>query len=149
MEDEKNLEEGLLDPQGGRNAMERIALIAIFDALTQIAMKQPVNVEEIISSLSEMPYEDCDPFVKEALIKTLAHYHEEVEVFNANMRKWTFDRLNRVEQAILLLAYTHRFFMEEKSDKAVIIDVAIKQAKTYLEPKDAKFVNAILDNVLA
>ena len=134
---------------GGRNAMEKAAMVAIYDALTYIAMDEPINVEDLITGLfDDVAYEDCDPFVKGALIAVIGHYGEAVKAFNAKMRNWTFDRLNRVEQAILLLAYVHFYFVEPDDEKGIVIDVAIKQAKTYLEPKDYKFVNAILDNVL-
>ena len=133
---------------GGRNAMEKAAMVAIFDALTYIAMDEPVNVENLVESLFDLPYSECDPFVKGCLIATISHYGEAILAFNSKMRKWTFDRLNRLEQAILLLAYVHYFYVEPNDDKSVVIDVAIKQAKTYLDEKDYKFVNAILDNVL-
>ena len=64
------------------------------------------------------------------------------------MNKWTFERLNRVEQALLLLSYSHYFYVEPAVDKGVVIDVAVKLAKTYLDASDYKFVNAILDKVL-
>ena len=64
------------------------------------------------------------------------------------MRKWTFDRLNRVEQAILIMSFAHYYYVEPEVDKKVVIDIAIKLSKTYLAPTDYKFVNAILDNVL-
>ena len=85
-------------------------------------------------------------------------YDEIIKTFNANMRKWTFDRLNRVEQAILMLAYVHFYYVEPDVDKSVVIDVAIKLAKSYLdmgfdkvknkEKGDYQFVNAILDKTL-
>ena len=133
---------------GGRNAMEKAAMVAIFDALTYIAMDEPINVESLVSGLLDVSYEECDPFVKGCLISFIAHYKEAVAAFNAKMRNWTFDRLNRVEQAILLLAYVHYFYVEPEDDKGIVIDVAVKQAKAYLDAKDYKFVNAILDNVL-
>lgn len=134
---------------GGRNAMQKAAMIAIFDALTYIAMDKPLDIENIVTSLfDDLPYEDCDPFVKGALISLAAHYGEAVNALNAKMKGWTFDRLNRVEQAILLLAYLHFYYIEPEDDKRIVLDIAIKQAKIYLEPRDYKFVNAILDNVL-
>ena len=133
---------------GGRNAMEKAAMVAIYDALTYIAMDAPIDVENLVSELLDAPYADCDPFVKGALIAMIAHYGEAVAAFSAKMRGWTFDRLNRVEQAILLLAYVHFYYVEPDDEKAIVIDVAVKQAKAYLDAKDYKFVNAILDNVL-
>ncbi len=131
-----------------RNSLQKIALFAVYDMLTYMEMNQPVDVEMIVSGLCDMPYEDCDPFVKAILILTIAHYGEAVNVFNEHMHKWTFDRLNRVERAILLQAYVHYFYAEKDVDKRVCIDIAIKHAKIYLEDRDYKFVNAILDKVL-
>ena len=111
-------------------------------------MKEKVDVDSIVSSLCETPYSDCDYFVKATTIMAIKEYDKAIELFNANMRKWTFSRLNRVEQAILLLSYVHFFYVDPKVDKRIVIDIAIKLAKTYLEEKDYKFVNAILDKVL-
>lgn len=132
-----------------RNAIQKAAMVAIYDFLTYLSLGEEIDVKKIISSLTETSFEEGDYFLNKMVIEAVKHYKEAVDLFNANMRKWTFDRLNRVEQAILLLAYCHYFhFEDEKTDKAIIINVAIKQAKTYLEEKDAKFVNAILDKVL-
>ena len=131
-----------------RNAMQKVALWAVYDALTYRDMGLDIDVQHIVSSLCDQPYEECDYFVKAALVMALRHYEEAVAAFTAKMRGWTFDRLNRVEQAILLLAYSHFYFVEPEVEKGVVIDIAIKQAKTYLDEKDYKFVNAILDNVL-
>lgn len=61
--------------------------------------------------------------------------------------KWKFHRLNRVIQAILLMSYTHYFYIGNV-DKRIVINVAIKLAKRYVVGDEYKFVNAILDEVL-
>ena len=131
-----------------RNAMQKVALWAVYDALTYRDMGLSIDVQSIVSSLCDQPYEECDYFVKAAVVMALRHHDEAVAAFNAKMRGWTFDRRNRVEQAILLLAYSHFYFVEPEVDKGVVIDIAVKQAKLYLDEKDYRFVNAILDNVL-
>lgn len=142
MEDEEIHEEP------SRNALQKVAMSAIYDALTYRNMGLDVNVEEIVSSLCDLPYEECDYFVKATLIMALKHLDTAISAYNAKMRRWTFDRLNRVEQAILLLSYVHFFYVEPGVDKGIVIDVAIKLSKEFLEGNDYKFVNAILDNVL-
>lgn len=142
MEDEEIHEEP------SRNALQKVAMSAIYDALTYRNMGLDVNVEEIVSSLCDLPYEECDYFVKATLIMALKHLDTAIAAYNAKMRRWTFDRLNRVEQAILLLSYVHFFYVEPGVDKGIVIDVAIKLSKEFLEDNDYKFVNAILDNVL-
>ena len=131
-----------------RNSMQKVALTAIYDALTYKNMGLDIDVHDIVSSLCEQPFEDCDYFVKAALVMMIKHYDEAVAAFSAKMRKWTFDRLNRIEQAVLLLAYVHYFYVDPSVEKGVVIDIAVKQAKLFLDDKDYKFVNAILDNVL-
>lgn len=134
--------------EGGRNALQSAAMVAIYDELTYIAMGEPLDIENIVSSLLEKPYEECDVFVKAAAIYAIKYRDEAISKFNANMRKWTFDRLNRVEQAILLLAYVHFYAIEKDVSKKVVISVAIRLAKLYLEAERYKFVNAILDHSL-
>ena len=134
--------------EGGRNALQSAAMVVIYDELTYIAMGEPLDIENIVSSLLEKPYEECDVFVKAAAIYAVKYHDEAISKFNANMRKWTFDRLNRVEQAILLLAYVHFYAIEKDVSKKVVISVAIRLAKLYLEAERYKFVNAILDHSL-
>jgi transcription termination factor NusB len=95
-----------------------------------------------------LPYADCPYFTKAVLIAALKNLNGEIEAYNARMNKWTFDRLNRVEQALLLLSYSQYFYVEPDVDKAAVINVAVILAKKYLEATDYKFVNAILDKVL-
>ena len=130
-----------------RNQLQKVALFAIYDALTYLDMKEAVPIEDIVSRLTDQPYEKADYFVKAALIYSIKHFSEIVAIFNEHMNRWTFDRLNRVEQALLLLSYVHYFYIGEV-EKAVVINVAVTLAKTYLDPKDYRFVNGILDNVL-
>ena len=131
-----------------RNSMQKVAMSAIYDALTYREMGLDIDVKDIVSNLCEAPYEECDYFVKAALVMAIKYHDEAVAAFNAKMRGWTFDRRNRVEQAILILAYVHFFYVDPDGDKGVVIDIAVKQAKLFLDYKDYKFVNAILDNVL-
>ena len=137
----------LPENDSSRNQMQRIALFAIYDILTYLDMKEPVDVQSIVSGLTDVDYENADYFVKVAAVYTVKYLSDIIPVFNAHMNKWTFDRLNRVEQAILLLSYIHYFHIEEV-DKGVVIDIAVRLAKVYLDAKDYRFVNAVLDKVL-
>lgn len=134
--------------EGGRNALQSAAMTAIYDELTYIDMGEPVDVEGIVSSLLEEDFSECDLFVKSAAVYAIKYLAEAKEKFNANMSRWTFDRLNRVEQAILILAYVHFYAIEKEVSKKVVISVAVNLAKTYLDGKDYKFVNGILEHVL-
>ena len=60
--------------------------------------------------------------------------------------KWQFDRLNYVDQAILLEAYSE--YQVSKTDKAILIDQSIITAKKYSDDSSFKYINAILEKVL-
>ena len=142
------MEEIIENPGSSRNSLQKTAMTAIYDFLTYQSMGQLFNVEETVSNLCELPYEECDYFIKACLIMAIKHQKEAVDRFNENMRKWTLDRLNRVEQAILILSYVHYYFVDPEVDKGVVIDIAVRLSKTYLSDNDYKFVNAILDRTL-
>ncbi len=131
-----------------RNQQQLIAMNALYDVLTYLDMGEEIDVESIVSGLCDVPYEESPVYVKQIVLATIRHYSEEVSLLEKNMVKWTFSRLNRVEQAILLLSLSHYFYVDQTVDKGVVINVAVTLAKNYIDPKDYRFVNAILDKVL-
>ena len=129
-----------------RNEEHELIMTCIYDALLYSNMDKEFSVEEIMCSVFEVEYDEISFFAKEMVIKSLSHINEIKTIYQANMPKWNFDRLNLVEQAILIMSYTHKKI--ENSDKGIIINVAVKLAKKFLDKDDYKFVNGILDRVL-
>ena len=117
-------------------------MISIYDALIYISMG------DVMSGVFELDYDEISVFSKEIVVKSLAHLDEIKAKYQEKMEKWLFSRLNLLEQAILLMSYTHVHYVDDKVDRGIVIDVAVKLAKKYLDKTDYKFVNAILDNVL-
>lgn len=130
-----------------RNQEHEFIMISIYDALIYSEMDEVFSLEEVMEGIYKLPYDEIPLFSKEVVIKSLTNVNEIKEIYQKNMPKWKFDRLNALERAILLMSYTHAK-VDETADKRVIIDVAIRLAKKYLDEKDYKFVNAILDNTL-
>ena len=131
-----------------RNRQQIIAMNALYDVLNYMDMGEEIDIETIVSSLCDLPYEKCPIYVKQIVLAAIKNLDAEISLLEKNMIKWTFGRLNRVEQAILLLSLTHYFFVDKEIEKGIVINVAINLAKNYLDAKDYKFVNAILDKVL-
>lgn len=129
-----------------RNKEQELVMFCIYDALIYAGMNEEFSLEDTMSSVFAMDFEDISYYSKAIVIKTLSHINEIKQIFQEKMPKWSFDRLNVVEQSILLMSYTH--FHEEKVDKKIVIDIAVRLAKKYLDAGDYKFVNAILDNIL-
>ncbi len=130
-----------------RNSLHEKAMILIYDALTFQNMGCDYDIEQIMVDLIELPYDEIDLFLKEVTIKALIHQQEIIDDLQKNMKKWKFARLNRLMQAILLLSVAHARYVQD-AEKSVIIDVAVKLSKRYLDDGDYKFVNAILDVTL-
>ena len=129
-----------------RNQEHELIMTCIYDALIYANMEQEFSVEEIMTSVFEVEYDEISLFSKEIVIKSLAHINEIKKIFQAKMPTWQFDRLNLVEQAILIMSYTHK--TTQNVDKSIVINIAVKLSKKYLEKDDYKFVNGILDKVL-
>lgn len=138
----------VISEETSRNKQHIVAMDALYDILTYQDMGEEIDVEDIVSGLCETPYEDAPIYVKSIILATLRHLNEEIALLEGNMIRWKFNRLNRVEQAILLLSLSHFFYVEPEIDKGIVINVAVNLAKNYLDAKDYRFVNAILDKVL-
>ena len=129
-----------------RNEEHELIMTCIYDALLYSNMDKEFSVEEIMTSVFGVEYDEISFFAKEIVIKSLSHINEIKQVFQERMPKWNFDRLNLLEQAILVMSYTH--MQTQDTDKRIIINIAVKLAKNYLDKDDYKFVNAILDKTL-
>ena len=129
-----------------RNEEHELIMSCIYDALIYANMDKEFSVEEIMCAVFGVEYDEISLFAKETVIKSLSHVNEIKNIFQEKMPKWSFDRINLVEQAILIMSYTHKQI--ENSDKSIIINIAVKLAKKFLDKDDYKFVNGILDKVL-
>lgn len=130
-----------------RNKEHELIMISIYDALTYVAMNEEFSLQDTMENIFLMPYEDIPYFSKEVTIKALKNINEIIEAFQKNMPTWKFDRLNQVERAILLESYA-AYKLVGNIDKKVMINVAVNLSKKYLDKKDYKFVNGILDKIL-
>ena len=129
-----------------RNQEHELVMTCIYDALIYANMEQEFSVEDIMTSVFEVEYDEISFFCKEMVIKSLAHVNEIKNIFQKKMPKWKFDRLNLLEQAILIMSFTHK--QTQNVDKSIVINIAVKLSKKFLEKDDYKFVNGILDKVL-
>ena len=129
-----------------RNQEHELVMTCIYDALIYANMEQEFSVEDIMTSVFEVEYDEISFFCKEMVIKSLAHVNEIKNIFQEKMPKWKFDRLNLLEQAILIMSFTHK--QTQNVDKSIVINIAVKLSKKFLEKDDYKFVNGILDKVL-
>ena len=105
------------------------------------------DMDEIFDQLTEKPFSAQSAYVQNMVSSVLTHYGEIIEKFTPHLKNWKWERLPLLTQAVLLMSYAH-FYYVEKIDKSIVINVAVELAKKYIEEKQAKFINAILDEVL-
>ena len=67
------------------------------------------------------------------------------EIITPLLKKWSFNRLNYIDQAILLVATSE--ILTAKVDRAVAIDEAVNIAKEYSDDESFKYINGVLDQI--
>ena len=105
------------------------------------------DVNDIILQITDIPLNEHSDYVQNCISSVLTHYGEIVSAFQPHLRDWVWDRLPLLTRSVLLMSYAH-FYYVEKIDTRIVINVAVELAKKYIEEKQAKFINAILDEVL-
>lgn len=130
-----------------RNKEQEKILGILYQALVLIDLKQELDVKQLLMDAYDCDFEDVPLFSQQILVYSLKNLDRITKAFQANMINWTFNRINKLEQALLILSYSHFYYVKDV-DKKVVIDVAVKLAKKYLDSTDYKFVNAILDKTL-
>ena len=125
-------------------------MTVIYDELADFVAgdNQPFrDVNEIILQITDIPLKEHSNYVQNTIASVLSHYGEIVSKFVPHLKDWSWERLPLLTRAVLLMSYAH-FYYVEKIDKRIVINVAVELAKKYIEEKQAKFINAILDEVL-
>ena len=132
-----------------RNQENFIIMTVIYDELNDYVAGQNHfrDVNEIILEITETPLKEHSAYVQNSIASVLSHYGEIVSAFQPHLRNWVWERLPLLTRAVLLMSYAH-FYYVEKIDKRIVINVAVELPQKYIEEKQAKFINAILDEVL-
>ena len=131
-----------------RNQQHFIIMTVIYNELTDFTFgegKMVRNANEMISSICECENSEVDSYIIDTVIMSLKNYGEIKRAYEPYLKNWKWERLPLLTQAILLMSYTHYKYIE-KVDKKVVINIAVELAKKYIDDKQAKFINAILDN---
>ena len=134
-----------------RNQQNYLIMTSIYMELNDFNYGDKANPrsskEIMLGLLSDYDVDVVPSFMEDMVNVSLLRYGDAVNLFSAHLKDWKWERLPLITQAILLMSYTH-FYHIEKIDKAIVINVAVNLAKEYVEEKQAKFINAILDETL-
>lgn len=121
------------------------AIIGVYQNLTVDASKKDImNFVRSDDTLhpGQSGYEFCEWLIDQ----TLAHKESYIALINKFLKKgWTFDRLGKMEAAILLVATCE--LLESELDPRIVINEAILNAKAFCDDDAYKFINGVLHKV--
>ena len=131
-----------------RTKIHEQAMICIFQYLFYDTQKEITNkkpVEEIISDVMEVSFDECDLFFRAIIFETIKNKKDYIALIDSKLNKWTFDRLCLTDQAILLL-FTSQL-LNNRVPVQVGIDVAVDLAHRYCDDKSYKYIHKVLDRI--
>ena len=131
-----------------RTKIHEQAMLCIFQYLfyenaIDTTYKKPI--EEIISDVMEVSFDECDVFFRAIIFETIKNRNEYINIINSKLNKWTFNRLCLSDQAILLLFTSE--LINQRAPIQVCIDVAVDLAHRYCDDKSYRYINKVLDRV--
>ena len=89
--------------------------------------------------------DDADEFSLTIINDIYDNKDNYIEQISKHLVKFSFDRLNLVEQAILLESVSE--LKLNLNDKPIIINESIIFAKQYCDEEAYKYINGVLDNI--
>lgn len=110
-----------------------------------ITMNDLVNEKSIIDDA--LHNHNFDAFQLKIIEYYAQHREQIIKLLAARLSKnWTWDRISKVDQAVLICAYCEAKAIE--TDKKIIIDQSLLTIKHYADPQSTAYINAILDKVI-
>lgn len=124
-----------------RNEVREIALHIIY----KINIFDAANVYYDVNDLIKEEYEVENDFVNSLVNGVIEKKSELTNLVNKYMSDWTLDRLNKVDQALFLLASYELKYLVTPS--IVSINEWVEISKKYSDEKITKMLNGVLDNI--
>ena len=124
-----------------RNEVREIALRIIY----KINIFDDANVYYDVDDLIKEEYEVENDFVNSLVNGVIEKKSELTNLVNKYMSDWALDRLNKVDQALFLLASYELKYLVTPS--IVSINEWVEISKKYSDEKITKMLNGVLDNI--
>ncbi len=131
-----------------RNQQHYIIMTTLYRVLLEVESSEDKTFTNPTDIIKDLCGGTLYPFVEKVVFESLNHYKEILDLLVPRLRDWRWERLPLLTRSILLMSVAHYKYVEEV-DKKVVINIAVELAKKYVDDKQAKFINAILDGVLA
>lgn len=114
----------------------------------QVLYSQELNPDSEPIDAEVLKLTEKDKTFSDALIAAVRNHTEIDGIISEHLKNWSLQQLNVVDKNILRLAIAEYNFMDEKSDKKVIVNEAVELAKTFGGEQSYRFINGLLDQAL-
>ena len=114
----------------------------------QVLYSQELNPDSEPIDAEVLKLTEKDKIFSDALIAAVRNHTEIDGIISEHLKNWSLQQLNVVDKNILRLAIAEYNFMDEKSDKKVIVNEAVELAKTFGGEQSYRFINGLLDQAL-
>ena len=112
----------------------------------------PKELDELLtlSWMNPKEREDLEPdvlfFARFLIAGTVEHWDEIDTVIEGQLRNWQFDRVGKVDLALLRISVFQLLFAQDIPPK-VVIDEAIDISKRFSSDDSYRFINGVLDGL--
>ena len=117
----------------------------IMKVLYQVFLFQESKLEYNLDDLIHEQLEVENTFVDDCVHGVLDNQDNLRKMANDSLQGWSLDRLNKVDQAILLLGIYELIYTDTPS--VVSINEAIELSKKYSDEAVTKIINGVLDKI--
>lgn len=117
----------------------------IMKVIYQVNLLEDTNLDYDLGDLIKEQLEIKNDFVNSSVDAIIEHKKEIYELANKYLNKWTIERLNKVDQAILALGIYELMYTDTPS--IVAINEAIELSKVYSDESVTKMINGVLDKI--
>ena len=117
----------------------------IMKVIYQVMILKEGNLEVNTKALIREQLEIENEFVNTSVQGILEKEDKIRDIANTYLKDWEINRLNKVDQAIILLGIYELLYTETPS--VVAINEAIELSKKYSDEKVTKMINAVLDGI--
>ena len=118
---------------------------AIMKVIYQVNLLNEANLDYELSELIKEQIEVQNDFVNTCVDGIIENKIAIYDLANKYLNKWTMDRLNKVDQAILSLGIYELVYTDTPS--VVAINEAIELSKKYSDEAVTKMINGVLDKI--
>lgn len=125
----------------------RFGRIAAFQALYAWEETEQ-SIDELLAFkwMDKRPDEDAIVFASFIVRGTIDNLDDVDQQIRNHLKKWSFERLSRVDLAILRTS-AYALIYQKDIPATVTIDEAVEIAKRFGSPESYRFVNGVLDGI--